>query len=381
MGTFFAVTAPGLDQITAEEIRLLGLAPEIEPGGVSFKSDEDGLYRANLYLRTASRVIARVGQFFYATTFTDLRTKAGRLPWEKFLTPGQPISIRVTCHKSKLIHSDAVAERIATSIADRLGVESPVTKKNSDEAQDRIADKAEENIQLIIVRLVNDQVMISMDSSGELLHRRGYRLALAKAPLRETLAAGMILASGWDAMSPMIDPFCGSGTIPIEAALMAAGIPPGINRSFAFMKWPGFSKVNWDTILSQIPERKKIEFPIIASDRDAGAVKIAFENAKRAGVEKSIDFQCQAVSSINPPEQKGWMITNPPYGVRVSAGRDLRNLYSQLGNVLRLNCSGWHVGILCSDPFLLGHTALKLDTTKSLINGGISVRLGTGIVS
>ncbi|MEI6289016.1 MAG: class I SAM-dependent RNA methyltransferase [Chloroflexota bacterium] len=380
MGTFFAVTAPGLDQITADEIRQLGLAPEIEPGGVSFKSDDDGMYRANLYLRTASRVLARVGQFFYATTFSDLREKSGRLPWEKFILPGQPISIRVTCHKSKLIHSDAVAERIAGSIYDRLGIESPVTKKSADEAQDRIADKAEENIQLIIVRLVNDQVMVSMDSSGELLHRRGYRLALAKAPLRETLAAGVILASGWDARSPLIDPFCGSGTIPIEAAMLAAGIPPGINRNFAFMKWPGFSKTNWDTILAQVPEQREIDFPIIASDRDAGAVKIAYENAKRAGVEKNIDFHCQAVSSINPPEQKGWLITNPPYGVRVSAGRDLRNLYSQFGNVLKLNCQGWHVGILCSDPFLLGHTALKLDTTKSLINGGIGVRLGTGIV-
>lgn len=371
MPGFFAVTAPGLEMFAAQELRELGFEPLIEGGGVSFKSDQSGLYRANLHLRTASRVLARVGQFFYATTFAELRDKAGRLPWEKFLRPGQPVTLRVTCHKSKLIHSDAVAERVAGAIYDRLGVESPRVKAGDDETAGG---------QLIVVRVANDQVTASMDSSGELLHRRGYRQALAKAPLRETLAAGIILASGWDRHAPLVDPFCGSGTIPIEAALMALGVPPGLKRRFAFMDWPDYDQKTWQSVLAEAEPREILELPIFASDRDAGAVKMARENAARAGVEKAIHFECQAVSGINPPSGPGWVVTNPPYGLRVSEGRDLRNLYAQFGNILRLRCPGWSVAVLSSDIILLGHTGLRLDTSLGLVNGGVSVRLGRGVV-
>jgi len=372
MSTYFVVTAPGLEEIAAQELRQLDLIPVVEPGGVTFKSDELGLYRANLYLRTASRVIARVGQFFYALTFAELREKAGRLPWERFLRPGQPVSIRVTCHKSKLIHTDAVAERIAGAIYDRLGKESPMTKSLGDEATDPA--------QLVIVRVVNDQVLVSVDSSGELLHRRGYRQAVAKAPLRETLAAGMLLASGWDIHSPLLDPFCGSGTIPIEAALLALGLPPGLRRRFAFMDWPGFDEQIWLALKAEIHPLESAGLPIYASDRDAGAINMARENAARAGVEQAIHFDCQAVSSILPPPGPGWVVTNPPYGLRISEGKDLRNLYAQFGNVLRIRCPGWGVAVLSSDPILLGHTGLKLDTSFSTINGGVGVRLGRGRV-
>ena len=381
MGTYFVVTAPGLDQIAAQELLQLGLIPQVEPGGVTFKADDEDLYRANLYLRTASRILSRVGQFFYATTFGELRDKASRLPWEKFLVPGQPVAIRVTCHKSKLIHSDAVAERIAGAIYDRLGKESPLKKALGDEITNPALNvPSQADAQLIVVRVVNDQVLVSMDSSGELLHRRGYRLAVAKAPLRETLAAGMILASGWDGSSPLIDPFCGSGTIPIEAALMALGIPPGRNRRFAFMNWPGYDEARWQTLLAEIPPLKEVDFEIIGSDRDAGAVKMAQENAARAGVENIIHFECQAVSAIAPPEGLGWVVTNPPYGLRVSEGRDLRNLYAQFGNVLRAKCSGWNVAVLSSDPVLIGQIGIKMDTSFSMINGGVGVRLGRGQV-
>ncbi len=380
MGSFFVVTSPGLDQLAAQELRQLDLIPLVEPGGVTFKAEEEGLYRANLHLRTASRILARVGQFFYATAFGELRDKASRLPWERFLKPGQPVDIRVTCHKSKLIHTGAVAERIAGAIYDRLGLASPLRKGFEDEgpATDTISRANQPASQLIVVRVARDQVTISMDSSGELLHRRGYRLAVAKAPLRETLAAAMLLASGWDGRSPLLDPFCGSGTIPIEAALIALGIPPGLKRRFAFMDWPGYDPKCWQTILAQVHPLESVELPIFASDRDAGAVRMAQENAARAGVENSIHFACQAVSSITPPPGPGWMVTNPPYGLRVSEGRDLRNLYAQLGNVLRAKCPGWNVAVLSSDPMLLGQTGLKLDSSFAMINGGVSVRLGRG---
>jgi putative N6-adenine-specific DNA methylase len=339
-----------------------------------FKGDLSMLYRANLHLRTASRILVRLGQFFYARTFAELRERAARLPWERFLRPGQPVSIRVTCHESKLYHSDAVAERIAASIAERLGKESPLHKPGD----------TKNELQIILVRVANDRVTVSVDSSGELLHRRGYRQAVAKAPLRETLAAGIVLASGWDMQSPLIDPFCGSGTIPIEAALLAQGIPPGINRRFSFMNWPNFDESLWQAIVAEIKPSPSPMPMIFASDRDAGAINMARENAERAGVAGSIQFACQAVSGLKnlPIETKkqGWIVTNPPYGVRVSGGRDLRNLYAQLGNILRAAYTGWRVAVVSSDVVLLGQTGLKFDTSIALVNGGVRVRLGRGMV-
>ncbi len=379
MDSFFAVAAPGLETLTELELQRLNLltppikADKTEGGGVPFAGGLDALYRANLQLRTASRVLVRLGDF-YAASFSELRKKAGRLEWERYLAPGQPVAIRATCHKSKLYHSDAVAERVAGAIADKLG--KPVSRQKPGE------EEAENPTQLIVVRLVNDQCVISIDSSGELLHRRGYRQAVAKAPLRETLAAAMLLASGWDMRSTLLDPFCGSGTIPIEAALLALNVAPGRNRRFAFMGWPGFDANTWQALLAESEPRAGAELPVIqASDRDAGAVRMAQENAERAGVADAIEFTCRAVSAIEPPDEPGWVVTNPPYGLRISQGKDLRNLYAQFGNVLRAKCPGWQIAMLCNDPKLLGQTGIQLDSSFSFSNGGINVRLAQGRVS
>ncbi len=389
MDSFFAVTAPGLEPFTGQELNALGLLPGavtdpdsslegstsiISPqsdGGLTFKGDLSALYRANLHLRTASRVLARLGNFFSATTFPELQKRASHLPWERFLKPGQPVSLRVTCHRSKLYHSDAVARAVAAALADRMGQPSPVRR-----ADEETGDPP----QLVVVRLAEDKCTVSVDSSGVLLHKRGYRQAVAKAPLRETLAAALLLASGWDTASPLLDPFCGSGTIPIEAALMARRIPPGINRRFAFMQWPNYDEKLWLSIKDIHPTSFAGTFSIHGSDRDAGAIEMSRANAERAGVAESIEFKCQAVSAINPPSGKGWVVTNPPYGLRVSGGKDLRNLYAQFGNVLRQHCPGWNLSVLCSDAALLGQMRLKLDTSLELFNGGIRVRLGRGIV-
>ncbi len=380
MDQFFAVTAPGLETITAQELHVLfdspdpgGSSPQIlpaVPGGVPFKSDLAGLYRANLHLRTASRILARLGNFFRAITFSELQARAARLPWERFLSPGQPVALRVTCHHSKLYHSDAVLRSVAAGLADRLGKPSPILKVDEDPAQPP---------QLVVVRIANDICTISLDSSGELLHRRGYRLAVARAPLRETLAAAVLLASGWDCHSPLLDPFCGSGTLPIEAALLALGIPPGINRRFAFMDWPGYEYGEFKRLLPVLSGSAQVPI-LLASDRDAGAVRMAMENAARAGVGEWIDFKCQAISSITPPTCPGWVVTNPPYGLRVSAGKDLRDLYARFGDVLREKCPRWDVSVLCSDPVLLGQLHLHLDSSLSFTNGGLRVRLARGKV-
>jgi putative N6-adenine-specific DNA methylase len=396
MDKLFAVCTPGLEPFLAQELEQLGLlrgkpssplskmggiegGPE---GGAEFSGTLRDVYRANLWLRTASRVLVRLGAF-YAAAFPELVRKASRLPWERYLAPGQPVALRVTCHKSRLYHSGAVAERVARAIGERLGQLSPIVKFDEDN---------DANLpQLILVRLAHDHCTISVDSSGALLHRRGYRLATAKAPLRETLAAGMLMASGWDMTSPLLDPFCGSGTIPIEAALMARKIPPGRARRFAFMDWPNFDAATWHPLLPPYP----LPLPslgegggggwmraILASDRDAGAIKSARANAERAGVADCIEFSCRAVSAIEPPPGPGWVVTNPPYGVRVSGGRDLRNLYAQFGNVMRDKCPGWHIAMLCDSAQLIHNTGLKFDPACNipLVNGGLKVRLSRGMV-
>ena len=371
MSELFAVCSPGLEQFTAAELSALGLKPgsietDPEEGGITFTGGQLEIYRANLHLRTASRILLRFGQF-YAAAFSELRKKASRLPWEAYLQVNQPVALRVTCHQSKLYHSAAVAERVAGAICDRLGQQIEIVKFD-----ENIAEPAA----LVLVRLVNNQCNISLDTSGSHLHRRGYRLAAAKAPLRETLAAGLLMAAGWDGSSPLLDPFCGSGTIPIEAAMMAQHIAPGRSRRFGFMAWPDFNRGLWKKLLEQSEGQNQPVFPIIqGSDRDAGAVKMAQANAERAGVLKAIEFSHRAISAIQPPSNPGMVVTNPPYGVRVRSGHDLRDLYEQFGYVLRLHCSGWNAAILCSDPVLLGHTRLSFERHYSFNNGGIPVQL------
>ena len=373
--SLFAVSAPGLEPYTARELQRLKMSDvKAIPGGVEFCGARSDVYRANLHLRTAGRVLLRLGEF-YAAAFSELRQKAGRLAWERFLAPGQPVAIKATCHKSKLYHSDAVAERVVGAIGDRLG-QSARRHKGGDETELPAA------AQLIVVRVDHDRCLISVDTSGALLHQRGYRLATAKAPLRETLAAGMLFASAWDAAAPLLDPFCGAGTIAVEAALLAQGLAPGRARRFAFMGWPDFEVEAWQSLLAEADSQStSVAPPILASDRDGGAIDAACANAERAGVGGSIEFTRRAVSAIEPPGGPGWVVTNPPYGVRVSQRHDLRNLYAQFGHVLRAKCAGWHVALLTNSAELQAQVGLEFDRGVSLVNGGLKVKLVRGTVS
>jgi putative N6-adenine-specific DNA methylase len=388
MEKLFGVCTPGLEPFVARELYQLGLmggdaaspletiptgsgssheSAGYESGGVEFQGSLHDVYRANLYLRTASRVLVRLGQF-YAAEFPELRRKAGRLLWENYLAPERPIALRVACQKSRLYHETAVAERVAGAIGDRLGKPSPIRKYQEGSGTDLP--------QLIVVRLVDNLCTISIDSSGALLHRRGYRLATARAPLRETLASAMVMASGWDKISPLLDPFCGSGTIPIEAALLAGRMPAGFRRRFAFMDWPHFDSKVWKELLADAAKAIVSDLPrIIGSDRDAGAIRAAQANAERAGLTGSIEFSDRAISAIDPPPGPGWVVTNPPYGVRVSQTNDLRNLYAQFGKVMRAKCPGWRVTMICGRVQLIRNTGLDFDQGMPTMNGGLKVRL------
>ena len=375
----FAPTAPGLESIAAGELKSLGVRGRQEIGGVAFEGDLDRIYQGNLWLRTASRVVVRLGQF-HASTFYELERRSKKLLWQEFLPENGSVEVRVTCRKSKLYHSDAVAERVLSVIA---GVAPSGTEMKvgilPDEEQEEYQEKGSSR-QLFIVRIVHDQCEISADSSGELLHRRGYRKEMAKAPLRETLAAAMLLASGWDGRrgEPLVDPMCGSGTIPIEAALIARGIAPGLERDFQFMRWPTFYRGLWNGIIEKA--RASVTNPtldIVGADRDAGAIRAATNNAERAGVGRDVRFSAESLSgSIAKLEDvakgEGWILTNPPYGVRVGESEDLRDLYATLGNALKTK-RGWRIGILTSDAVLAAQIRLSLRPRFSTSNGGIPV--------
>jgi putative N6-adenine-specific DNA methylase len=226
------------------------------------------------------------------------------------------------------------------------------------------------------VRVVRDRFSISADASGELLHRRGYRLETAKAPLRETLAAAMLLGCEWNGRTPLVDPFCGSGTIPIEAALLACRIAPGLRRSFAFESWPDFDAALWRRIRADAESRIVTGVPpIIGSDRDAGAIEASAANAERAGVAAQVEFQNRPLSAIDPAPGEGLLLTNPPYGARIGEEKALRNLYAQLGNVARTRLPGWRVALLGANPRLEGQVGMPLHEVWRTNNGGIPVHL------
>lgn len=358
----YAVTHPGLESITARELAGLGIAPgETEPGGVAFTGDAAAIIAANLHLRTASRVLVRMGSF-RARTFPELERHARRLPWRDYLGPAALVSFAITSRKSKLYHQGAIAERLLRVIGETVG---------------EVGTGEDDAAQLFVVRAVRDGFTVSADSSGALLHRRGYRLATGKAPLRETLAAAMLLAMHWDGSVPLLDPFCGSGTIPIEAALIARRIPAGHARLFAFERWPGADAAALDAMRAVALERAlpRAGVPIVGSDRDAGAIEAAAANAGRAGVAGDVELRRAALSDIARPGPAGLLLTNPPYGVRVGERLPLRDLYAQLGHVARRDLPGWDIALLSAHAELATQTRLAFTSIFETTNGGLPVRL------
>lgn len=364
------VCTPGLEHLTRAELRGLGVAEErpteglAEPGLLNAQVTHATLYALNLHLRTAARVRINTEPFL-AAAFSELRKKAARLPWSAYLAPGAPVRIKVTTHGSALYHKKGIAERVAGAISDALGKPSPLAEPG---------DEDEAGALQVFVRIVRNRCTIAIDSSGAHLHRRGYRQQVAKAPLRETLAASLVLAAGWDPAAALADPFCGSGTIVIEAALLAAGIPPGATRRFAFMDWPSFDAAAWRSVLATVPPPRRTGLPpLLGSDRDAGAVAAAEANVARAGVGDLVRFTCQSISDFTAPAPSGWIITNPPYGERVRGGPDLRNLYARMGSVWRTLGPLWHTYLVTSSPRWAGHLGLPVTRVASFLNGGLPV--------
>jgi putative N6-adenine-specific DNA methylase len=372
----FASVAPGLEPLALAEALKLGLPARAEEGGVAWSGDIRSVIAANVGLRIASRVLVRVAEFD-ARSFIELERWAKRIPWALSVAPGASVRFRVTCRKSRLYHSDAVAQRLGDAVSRAVGgVRTEADSAGDDEVLDRDAT-------LFVVRFFRDRCTVSADASGALLHRRGYRQATAKAPLRETLAAALVAASGWDGTEPLVDPMCGSGTIPIEAALMARRIPPGAHRAFAVERWPGVSAELSRAIRAQLgaPALGAAPAAIAGSDRDAGAIESARGNAARAEVASDVALGVHSISAMPLPEVgRGWIVSNPPYGVRVGDSARVRDLWAQLGNVLRRRAPGWRVTLLSPDAALERQLQIPMQLVARTTNGGIPVRIVRGEV-
>jgi putative N6-adenine-specific DNA methylase len=367
---FFAMCSPGLEGMLATELKSLGARiGQGVAGGVEFRGSRQDLWRANLWSRLASRIVVRVDEF-HASSFHELERRAKKVDWSQYLAPARPVRFRVTSRKSKLYHSDAVAERLGNA-AVRAGA---VVANDSDDEEN------ESDAQLFIVRLANDMCSVSADSSGELLHRRGYRQAVAKAPLRETLAAAMLIGCGWDSKSPLVDPMCGSGTIAIEGAMMARNMAPGAHRTFAFESWPDHHSKSWKAMVDEAVQAQLDRSParIIASDRDAGGVTATISNARRAQVLEDIEIQNRSISDAEFPSEAGWIVSNPPYGLRVGDSNSLRDLYAKLGSIVRERARGYVLALLSADKSLESQLGMKLKEVFRTSNGGIPVRLVAG---
>lgn len=353
----FLTATPGLEEPLAEEARALGFDARIQPGGVTCTGGWPDVWRANLHLRGATRVLARIGAF-RAMHPAQLDKRARRFPWADWLRPDVPLRLEATSRKSRIYHAGAITQRVEAAIRDTLGAsfadDAPVTLK---------------------IRLEDDLCTLSLDTSGESLHKRGHKQAVGKAPMRETMAAMFLRQCGFTGTEPVLDPMCGSGTFVIEAAEIASGLAPGRLRSFAFQQFPGFDASAFDALRAPTPPAPALLFH--GSDRDPGAIRMSRENAERAGVAPLTRFETSPFADLQRPEgPPGLIIINPPYGARIGNKGPLFGLHAAMGEVLRTRFRGWRVGLVTSEAQLARATGLPFrEPGPYVAHGGLKVRL------
>jgi putative N6-adenine-specific DNA methylase len=345
----FVVATPGLEVLVQGELTRLGVRPaNVTHGGVNCSLTWPQLWAVHLKSRMATRVLVRVARF-KADGFDTLAAGLGRIDWSAWL-PERGVEVTAsTDGKSKLFHTGAIVERVTEQIGRGDGTQQ-----------------------------VRDVATVSIDATGPALHKRGYRGPAGKAPMRETLAAALLAASEWDVKSPLVDPFCGSGTVLVEAAMRARRIAPGRLRTFQFMQWPAYDADAWARLVkgadSDVIDKCP---PLLGSDRDEGAVAATLQNAAKAGVAAQITVERRSASDLLLPPKAGWIVSNPPYGSRVG-GPDVRDLYDRFGAVLRERGAGWHVALMASRDTPVSRLHLPLVPTLSTSNGGIHVAVHTG---
>jgi len=365
---YFATVARGLELIAAQELESLG-AREVRPDftGVHFVGDYALMYRVNLWARTIFRVLVTLHEFSCPNADLLYR-EVQKIPWEQYLKPHNTLAVNSTGGNRQLNHTHFTALQVKNAIIDQ---------QRHQFGQRSSIDTQQPDI-LVNTHIHQERCVLSLDSSGTSLHRRGYRPAMGLAPLKETLAAALLDLAGWEPSKPFLDPFCGSGTIPLEASLKALNIAPGLFRNhFGFESWPDFDKHLWQQLLreaknSQISELKA---PIVGSDRDPDILEQARLNAQQCEVAEQVTFNQTELSQLEVPAKEGIIICNPPYGERLGNTQELGDLYKLLGDVLKQRFKGWTAFVLTGNKELAKRVGLKASRRFPVYNGSIPCTL------
>ncbi|MEI3229478.1 MAG: class I SAM-dependent RNA methyltransferase [Lachnospiraceae bacterium] len=360
----FELIAPchfGLESVLKREIYDMGYEIiQVEDGRITFEGDAEAICRGNIFLRTTERVLLKVGRF-HATTFEELFQGIKALPWEDYIpADGKFWVTKASSIKSKLFSPSDIQSIVKKAMVERMKQEYDMDWFPEDGASYPVR-----------VFLMKDEVTVTIDTTGESLHKRGYRTMTSKAPLKETLAAALILLTPWKADRILVDPFCGSGTFPIEAAMIAANIAPGMKRHFLAETWDNLiPKELWQECFMEAEEmvNTDIEVDVQGYDIDGDVIKAARENAKRAGVEELIHFQQRPVKELHHPKKYGFIITNPPYGERLEEKEALPALYKEIGMAYQ-NLDAWSLYMITSYEDAEKYIGRKADKNRKIYNG------------
>jgi putative N6-adenine-specific DNA methylase len=363
----FELIAPchfGLEAVLKREITELGYdIVSVEDGRVTFAGDERAICRANIFIRTAERILLKMGPTFKATDFDELFEGTKAIPWEEVLPRDARFWVtKATTNKSALFSGSAIQSIVKKAIVERMKQTYRVSRFDE--------DGDEYPIRVFIFR---DMVTIGLDTSGVSLHKRGYRQLVGKAPISETLAAALLMLTPWKSDRVLVDPFCGSGTFPIEAAMIGANIAPGMNREFTAESWGKLiPKKLWYEVGDEASDMVKtdVEMNIQGYDLDPEIVKCAMANARAAGVEQHIHFQARDVKDLHNPKHYGFVITNPPYGERLEEKEALPELYKTIGESYR-NLSDWSMYLITSYEDAEKYIGRKADKNRKIYNGMI----------
>ncbi|GGB37927.1 ribosomal RNA large subunit methyltransferase K/L [Oceanisphaera marina] len=376
---FFATCPKGLESLLTDELKNLGATDLQETvAGVAFKGELATAYRACMWSRLASRIMLQLAELTMRTDM-DLYLGAANIEWEQHIQPGQTFAVDFSGGNEAITNTQYGALKIKDAIVDRL------TKRWGERPN---VDKRTPDIRILAHLKRNNQLSITLDLSGPALHQRGYRQQAGEAPLKENLAVAILLRSGWDISKPLVDPMCGSGTLLIEAALMATDHAPGLLRvRFGFMAWSGHDRELWQEISAEATVRatrgiKQGNTEIYGFDQDKRVLAFAEDNAQTAGVGAFIRFRAGGVDTLeNPAAEAGWVISNPPYGERLSEFPSLLGLHQQLGDKLREQFKGWNVSLISSSPELLSCLRLRHEKIYKLFNGALACELRNYLIA
>lgn len=367
--SYFATCAPGLEPLLHAELRALKMARvERQTSGVAFEGSLEDAWRANLELRTAIRVLMRLARF-PARDADELYAGARELDWSRFFGPGATLAVTARSRESQLDHTLFVAQRVKDAVVDQM-----VERTGARPSVDLDAPSVR-----LYAHLFRDRCSLFADTSGESLHKRGWRRFQGRAPLAETLAAAVVMLSRWDRRAPLVDPFCGSGTLLVEAALLAADHAPGLFRArFGFEGLPGFDRRAWEAMREAARKRAALPNKLVlrGSDADAAAIEGARANLAAAELEARVELEVAHTEDFAPRSGwNAWIVTNPPYGERVGEARELEPVYEGFGARLREHCAGYHLALLSGNARLAERLRLRTGERIPLKNGALDCEL------